>query len=263
MPWRRCSWPARSRVASPMTPPTSSSTSTGRDRRAEQERQAAVEGAGWHRVYAEEDDHEWADGLMVDGVKIDVSGFVTTTIDDYLDRASRGDTEAELQVRITALLDGVIVHGEPVIDAWRSRCRPYPEALARAMVEHGLDLRSQERLEMLAARDDVVLLHRDLVDGVQGVLDALFGANRVYAPHPFHKWLECGGHAARAATRPTSSRASAHSSWRLPTRRSRRSSGSWRRPTSCSAPRPRSGRRASARGVRAAPGALRGPTPRS
>ncbi|WP_404389106.1 DUF4037 domain-containing protein [Humibacillus xanthopallidus] len=156
----------------------------------EQERQAAVEGAGWQRVYAEEDDHEWADGLMVDGVKIDVSGFVTTTIDDYVDRATRGDTEAELQVRITALLDGATVHGEPVIDAWRSRCQPYPEALARAMVEHGLDLRPQEQLEMLAARDDVVLLHRDLVDGVQGVLDALFGANRVYAPHPFHKWLE-------------------------------------------------------------------------
>ena len=154
------------------------------------EREAAIEGAGWARVYAEEDEHEWADGLMVDGVKIDVSGFVTATIDDYLDRAAHGDTEAELQVRITALLHGVALHGEPVIEAWRCRCTPYPEPLARAMVEHGLDLRSQERLEMLAARDDVVLLHRDLVDGVQGVLDALFGANRVYAPHPFHKWLE-------------------------------------------------------------------------
>jgi hypothetical protein len=155
-----------------------------------QQRQAAVEGAGWHRVYAEEDENEWADGLMAGGVKIDVSGFVTTTIDDYLDRVAGGDPEAELQVRITALLDGVVVHGEQVIDAWRSRCLPYPEVLATAMVEQALDLRPQERLEMLAARDDVVLLHRDLVDGVQGVLDALFGANRVYAPHPFHKWLE-------------------------------------------------------------------------
>ena len=42
---------------------------------------------------------------------------------------------------------------------------------------------------MLVARDDLLLLHRDLVDNVQGVLDALFGINRVFVPHPFHKWL--------------------------------------------------------------------------
>jgi hypothetical protein len=36
----------------------------------------------------------------------------------------------------------------------------------------------------------VLLLHRDLVDNLQGMLDALFGLNRVFAPHPFHKWLE-------------------------------------------------------------------------
>jgi hypothetical protein len=35
-----------------------------------------------------------------------------------------------------------------------------------------------------------VLLHRDLVDGLQGVLDALFAVNRVWMPHPFHKWLD-------------------------------------------------------------------------
>jgi hypothetical protein len=43
---------------------------------------------------------------------------------------------------------------------------------------------------MLVARDDVLLLHRDLVDNLQGLLDALFGINRVFTPHPFHKWLD-------------------------------------------------------------------------
>jgi len=154
------------------------------------DREAAVEGAGWERVYAEVDEHEWADGLSADGVKVDVSGFTTTTIDSYVDAALGGDTEPELQVRITALRDGRPLHGHGLIDGWRRRVEVYPDVLAVAMVEQGLALRGRERLEMLAARDDVLLLHRDLVDGVQGVLDALFGLNRVWCPHPHHKWLD-------------------------------------------------------------------------
>lgn len=160
----------------------------------EEERAAAVEGAGWERVYAVVDEDEWADGYLVDGVKVDTSGFLTSTIEAHLDAAlDQGDVEPERQVRITALLDGVALSGRPIIDAWRTRCRDYPTTLALAMVESGLDLRPRERLEMLAARDDVLLLHRDLVDNAQGILDALFGLNRAYTPHPFHKWLDWEG----------------------------------------------------------------------
>jgi hypothetical protein len=154
------------------------------------ERIAAVEGVGWERVYAEVDEHEWADGYRIDGVKLDISGFLTSTIDDYLSAAlQRADTEPELQVRITALLHGQSFHGAPLIGEWRDRCSTYPTSLAVAMVAKGMALRPQERLEMLVARDDVLLLHRDLVDNLQGLLDALFGLNRVFTPHPFHKWL--------------------------------------------------------------------------
>lgn len=157
----------------------------------EEERTAAVEGVGWERVYAVVDEREWADGYFVDGVKVDTSGFLTSTIDSHLDEALvHGDVEPERQVRITALLDGVPLCGSMLIDAWRSRCANYPDVLAVAMVEAGLSLRPRERLEMLADRDDVLLLHRDLVDTLQGLLDALFGLNRAYVPHPFHKWLE-------------------------------------------------------------------------
>jgi hypothetical protein len=155
-----------------------------------EEREAAIEGSGWERVYAEVDEQEWSDGLSADGVKADVSGFTTETIDGYVVAALSGDTDPELQVRVTAVRDGRPLHGRALVEAWRRRVAVYPEALAVAMVEQGLDLRSRERLEMLARRDDPVLLHRDLVDGVQGVLDALFGLNRVWCPHPFHKWLD-------------------------------------------------------------------------
>jgi hypothetical protein len=156
----------------------------------DEERRAAVEGAGWTRVYDEVDEHEWADGYLIDGIKVDTGGFLTSTIEGYLDAAlEQADTEPELQVRITALLHGKPLHGDELIDAWRDRCAAYPEILALAMVQQGLELRTRERLEMLVARDDVLLLHRDLVDNVQGLLDALFGINRVFVPHPFHKWL--------------------------------------------------------------------------
>jgi hypothetical protein len=127
-------------------------------------------------------------------VKVDLSQFTTATIEGYLDALRSGDTEPELQVRATALLDGRALAGEEVVEAWRARLAPYPEALGLAMLDLALPPRPAERLEMLVARDDPVLLTRDVVEGVHGLLDALFAVNRAYVPHPFHKWLafECG-----------------------------------------------------------------------
>ena len=152
---------------------------------------APIERAGWPIVYRHVDENEWADGFLIEGVKVDTSQFLVSTIDRWLDDAIvRADTEPEYQVRITAIQHGQPLHGAELIERWRAQIAEYPIALAHAMVAQHLEFRPRYLMEMLAARDDVLLLHRCLVEVEQLIMDVLMGVNRVYAPHPYHKWLD-------------------------------------------------------------------------
>jgi predicted nucleotidyltransferase len=155
------------------------------------DRHAPLEANAWILVSAEEDEDEWADSFMVDGVKVDTSQFLVSTLDRWIDKVMQtGDTEPEYQVRITAVRQGRPLHNAALIGRWRSKTEPYPDVLANAMVTKGLEFWPRGRIEMLAARGDVVMLHSDLVDNVRGILDALMGASRLYVAHPWHKWLD-------------------------------------------------------------------------
>lgn len=155
------------------------------------DRQTPLQTNAWTLLSAEEDANEWADSFLVDGITVDTSQFLVSTLDSWIDTVmATGDTEAEYQVRITAVRLGHPLHNGPLIERWRARTEPYPGVLAHAMVDKGLRLWPRGRLEMLAARDDAVLLRSDLVDNVQGILDALMGASRLYVAHPWHKWLD-------------------------------------------------------------------------
>ena len=155
------------------------------------DRSAPIERAGWQPVYRHVDENEWADGFLIAGVKVDTSQFLVSTINRWLDAALvRADTEPEYQVRITAIQHGQPLYGAELIERWRGRTAVYPDALAHAMVAEYSSFRPRYLLEMLAARDDVLLLHQDLVAAEQLILSVLMGVNRIYAPHPYHKWLD-------------------------------------------------------------------------
>jgi hypothetical protein len=157
----------------------------------DEDRMAPIEQSGWQLVYRHVDENEWADGFLIAGVKVDTSQFLVSTIDRWLDDAIiRADTEPEYQVRITAIQQGRPLHGAELIERWRARTAVYPDALAHAMVAEYSTFRPRYLLEMLAARDDVLLLHQDLVAAEQLILSVLMGVNRMYAPHPYHKWLD-------------------------------------------------------------------------
>jgi hypothetical protein len=152
---------------------------------------APIERAGWPIVYRHVDENEWADAFLIGGVKVDTSQFLVSTLDRWLDAALvRADIEPEYQVRITAIQHGRPLHGAELIERWRAQTAVYPDALAYAMVAEYSGFQPRELLEMLAARDDVLLLHQDLVATEQQILSVLMGVNRAYAPHPYHKWLD-------------------------------------------------------------------------
>lgn len=157
----------------------------------DEDRSTPIERAGWPVAYRHVDENEWADGFLIEGVKVDTSQFLVSTIDRWLDDVLvRADIEPEYQVRITAIQHGQPLYGAEMIEQWRAKTVVYPEALAHAMVAGYLTFKPRELLEMLAARDDVLLLHQDLVAAEQLIISVLMGVNRVYAPHPFHKWLD-------------------------------------------------------------------------
>jgi hypothetical protein len=152
---------------------------------------APIERAGREIVYRHVDENEWADGFLIEGIKVDTSQFLVSTIDRWLDDVLiRADIEPEYQVRITAIQHGRSLHGAELIARWRDRTAAYPAALAHAMVAGYSGFRPRYLLEMLAAREDVLILHQDLVAAEQLILSILMGVNRVYAPHPYHKWLD-------------------------------------------------------------------------
>jgi predicted nucleotidyltransferase len=150
-----------------------------------------IERFGWKVLGRHVDEHEWADSFFIEGIKVDTSQFLASTIDRWLEDALVGaDTNPEYQVRITAIQHGQPLYGADLIERWRARVAIYPEALAHAMVAEYGYFRPHYLLAMLAARDDVLILHQDLVAAEQQILSVLMAVNRVYAPHPYHKWLD-------------------------------------------------------------------------
>lgn len=157
----------------------------------EHDRMEPIARGGWALLYQHVDEYEWADGFYIGGVKVDTSQFLVSTLDQWIgDVVDRADLEVEKQIRISAIQHGRPLSGGAQIERWRARAAAYPEALLQATLTEHLWFEPREVIEMLAARDNALLLQRWLVEAAQRMLDVLTALNRLYLPHPFHKWLD-------------------------------------------------------------------------
>lgn len=157
---------------------------------AEERRQAVLAGgATVIEMYPYEED-EWAEELGVGDFRIGTSTFLVRTMEKYIGQVVTARDGAPLaQIRLYAVLHAQTLFGdEGLVATWRERAADYPPQLARVMLQQNLDFYGfGEAEDVMAARDDVVLLYNTMNHVERQVLGALLGVNRIYLPNPSFK----------------------------------------------------------------------------
>lgn len=156
-------------------------------------RQAAVARAGATLLDMDQDPDEWAEELGFGSFHAATSTFLVATMERYLSQTlEAGQTAPLAQARIHSLLHSIPIKGSGLVERWRDRAAHYPDTLAHAMLAEHLDQRRfWYAADMLAARNDVLLLHDVLLDAARKLVWALHGLNRRYAMTPENvKWLD-------------------------------------------------------------------------
>jgi hypothetical protein len=159
----------------------------------EAERIAAVEGCGGVLEKLDQDDDEWEEQMSIGGFHAASSTFLVSTMERYLaEVVDQCLLAPPAQVRLYSVQQAAPVKGEAQIERWRAKAAVYPDGLVYAMLAEYLPFHGfWYAEEMLAARDDLLLLYDIFVRVERQILGALLGLNRLYLPTPDHmKWMD-------------------------------------------------------------------------
>lgn len=166
------------------------------------ERLASAEATGGdvQRIYPYEPEEEvWMDNLFLGhvapgqrstGVLVEVvhntTEFIERVLDDVLVHYDPSELKQNL---VTAFVHAVPVHGEALIEAWRSRAAVYPRELALAVIKRHGQIESFRSIEMMLARgNNLMLVYDTLVKVSKELLYLLLALNRIYFYSSF-KWI--------------------------------------------------------------------------
>ena len=157
------------------------------------ERRAAVEAAGGAllELWPYEED-EWAEEISFGGFHAGTSTFLVETMERYLrEVVDDFSTRPNPQMRLASALQAQTLVGEDLVARWRAKAAAYPAGLAHAMLRENLVFDGFGYAEeMLAARDDRLLLYDIFCRVERQALGALLGLNRLYLPNPGFKGLD-------------------------------------------------------------------------
>jgi hypothetical protein len=161
----------------------------------DEDRQAAIERAGGDIIiYWDYTDDEWGEVYAVNGFKLDMSGFLSETVDRYLSELIEHSHVTELnQLLIAAVQHGVLIgdRGATRLAAWQAKAASFPDELACALIQSYLQVEGPwTARHALAERGDWLILNGQFCQIERKLVGMLLGLNRIYLPHPDFKWAE-------------------------------------------------------------------------
>lgn len=138
------------------------------------------------------EDEERSEHFYVHDVDIGVSGFLSSTVEQYLvDVVDGFDITERKHILLAAIASGVPLTGAAEFAQWQARAAAYPAQLACAVVAQQLACDGDWwDCEKLAERDERHVLYPLLSHMVQRMSCMLLALNRCYLPDPRLKWLD-------------------------------------------------------------------------
>ncbi|WP_163527620.1 DUF4037 domain-containing protein [Halobacillus ihumii] len=141
--------------------------------------------------YGFEDD-EWSETFKLEGVKFEISSFLTATIREVIHRVTKEfDISLEGQCLISSIHYGVPVAGAELMDGFKAKVQVYPEQLGHVMIDAYSDFGNQwKNRQALLEREDWLIFYSVMTVMQHHLMGILFGLNCMYVHHPDFKWQQ-------------------------------------------------------------------------
>ncbi len=136
------------------------------------------------------EEEEWSETYVTDGVKLEISNFLTSTIQNIINDVIIGfDTNLDKQCLVSAVYDGIPLYGGDILNKLKKEVEVYPKDLSVGMIKDNIYLGNRwNNREALLKREDWLMLYKVIVSVQTNLMGILFGLNRIYVNHPAFKW---------------------------------------------------------------------------